>query len=310
MQYKGELLAFATMLLWTICALVGSVASKRMGTLPFNVIKMIMSVLMLSIVLWVFTGAPYPVDADAETWFWLALSGFVGYVLGDFCLYNSYNLIGARYGQLLMTLAPPSASLFGWVMLGERMSFMALIGMTISVLGIMIAIHRPRKTTKSQQEISGKGILYGIGAGVGQGVGLVLSSKGLHCYANAIEGSGISVNLMSFEGMFIRAVSGVVGFAIWTMLRYKLTDFWQSATRTHAISHAMVATIAGPFIGGGLALMATQYTSTGIAQTIMSLTPVFIILPAYLVYHQKISMREVIGAVVAVSGVGLFFVES
>lgn len=310
MLYKGELLAFATTISWTTCALVGEVASKRMGTLPFNVVRMTFSVLMLSIVLCIFTGAPFPTDADAETWFWLALSGFVGYVLGDFCLYNSYNLIGARYGQLLMTLAPPSASLFGWIMLGEKMSGMALIGMTISIVGISIAIHRPKKNSEPQQKISGKGILYGIGAGVGQGVGLVLSAKGLHCYTQATEDYEISVNLMSFEGTFIRAVMGVIGFSVWTMLRYKLADFWHSATCTHGIPHTLAATITGPFIGVGLSLMATQYTSTGIAQTIMSLTPVFIILPTYLIYHQKITLHEIVGAVVAVAGVGLFFVES
>ncbi len=307
-MYKGELLAFATMVSWTTCALFGEVASKRMGTLPFNVTRMALSLVMLGVVLWCLTGAPYPADADSETWLWLSLSGLVGYVFGDFCLYNSYNLIGARYGQLLMTLAPPSASLFGWVMLGERMSMMALLGMTISVIGIIIAIHRPKKSEDTQQKISGKGILYGIGAGVGQGVGLVLSSKGLHCYAQAIEGSGISVNTMSFEGTFIRALAGVVGFAVWTSLRYRLPRFFVSVARTKALPHTLAATITGPFVGVGLALMATQYTSSGIAQTIMSLTPVFIILPTYLIYHQKILLREIIGAVVAVAGVALFFV--
>ena len=132
-MYKGELLAFLTTISWTTCAMFGEVASKRMGTLPFNVTRMTLSLLMLGIMLWIFTGVPYPENIDARTWLWLGLSGFVGYVLGDFCLYNSYNLIGARYGQLLMTLAPPAASLFGWIILDEKMTLMPLLGMTISV---------------------------------------------------------------------------------------------------------------------------------------------------------------------------------
>lgn len=307
-MYKGELLALATMVSWTACALFGEVASKRMETLPFNVVRMTFCVVLLGIFLWIFTGNPYPTDADKKTWFWLAMSGFVGYVLGDFCLYNSYNLIGARYGQLLMTLAPPAASLTGWIMLGEKMSMLSLLGMTISIMGIIIVIHRPKKESEKTQKISPKGILYGIGAGIGQGVGLVLSSKGLHCYSEAIEGSEISINIMSFEGTFIRAIMGLIGFSIWTFFKYGIKKFIVSATQTHGLPYTLAATITGPFIGVGMSLMATQYTSTGIAQTIMSLTPVFIILPTYIIYHQQVTLKEIFGAIIAVSGVTLFFV--
>jgi len=308
-MYTGEILSFATVVAWTTCAMFGEVASKRMGTLPFNVARMTLSLIFLAGLLWFLTGKPIPVDANLETWLWLLLSGFVGYVLGDFCLYNSYNLIGARYGQLLMTLAPPSASLFGWVLLGERMSFLAFLGMMISISGIIIAIHHKKSDSQtSEKKLSSKGILYGIGAGVGQGVGLVLSSKGLHCYSEAVEGSGLSVNIMSFEGTFIRAVAGLIGFAVWTSFRYRLPRFYVSVSRSGVLVHTIIATITGPFIGVGLSLMATQYTSAGIAQTIMSLTPVLILLPTYFFFHQKITVREVIGAVVAVGGVTLFFV--
>ncbi|MCR4561077.1 MAG: DMT family transporter [Bacteroidales bacterium] len=308
-MYTGEILSFATVVAWTTCAMFGEVASKRMGTLPFNVARMTLSLIFLAGLLWFLTGKPIPVDANLETWLWLLLSGFVGYVLGDFCLYNSYNLIGARYGQLLMTLAPPSASLFGWVLLGERMSFLAFLGMMISISGIIIAIHHKKSDSQtSEKKLSSKGILYGIGAGVGQGVGLVLSSKGLHCYFEAVEGSGLSVNIMSFEGTFIRAVAGLIGFAVWTSFRYRLPRFYVSVSRSGVLVHTIIATITGPFIGVGLSLMATQYTSAGIAQTIMSLTPVLILLPTYFFFHQKITVREVIGAVVAVGGVTLFFV--
>lgn len=302
-------MSFATVVAWTTCAMFGEVASKRMGTLPFNVARMTLSLIFLAGLLCFLTGKPIPVDANLETWLWLLLSGFVGYVLGDFCLYNSYNLIGARYGQLLMTLAPPSASLFGWVLLGERMSFLAFLGMMISISGIIIAIHHKKSDSQtSEKKLSSKGILYGIGAGVGQGVGLVLSSKGLHCYSEAVESSGLSVNIMSFEGTFIRAVAGLIGFAVWTSFRYRLPRFYVSVSRSGVLVHTIIATITGPFIGVGLSLMATQYTSAGIAQTIMSLTPVLILLPTYFFFHQKITVREVIGAVVAVGGVTLFFV--
>jgi drug/metabolite transporter (DMT)-like permease len=45
----------------------------------------------------------------------------------------------------------------------------------------------------------------------------------------------------------------------------------------------------------------------GFASTIMALVPVFIILPAVILYKQKVTFTELLGAVVSVGGVALFF---
>ena len=53
--------------------------------------------------------------------------------------------------------------------------------------------------------------------------------------------------------------------------------------------------------------MAVQHTSAGIASTLMALTPIIIILPSYWLFHQKITWRSVLGAIISVLGVSLFF---
>ena len=71
---------------------------------------------------------------------------------------------------------------------------------------------------------------------------------------------------------------------------------------------AFWATTTGPFIGVSLSLMAVQYTEAGIASTLMALTPVFILWPAHIFFGQKVTLKEVIGAVISVAGVSLFFI--
>lgn len=291
------------------------VASKRMGSLPFNVLRMALSLIMLMAVMWWYTGQPYPVAADADTWFWLSLSGFVGYVLGDFCLFNSYILIGSRYGQLLMTLAPPLAALFGWMLLGQSMTWLAILGMCITITGIATAIYRPRQHDDTSATLPLRGVLYGIGASIGQGVGLVLSAKGLMHYEQTVEAMGLSfahggsaATVLPFASTAIRAITGLVGFTLWTTLTRQTQGIRQGIRSGRTMLAALGATITGPFIGVSLSLMATLYTSIGIAQTIMAMTPVLIILPTYLFFHQPIHWREVLGAIISVCGVALFFV--
>ena len=55
-------------------------------------------------------------------------------------------------------------------------------------------------------------------------------------------------------------------------------------------------------------MVAVKFTSAGIAQTLMSLTPVIIILPAAILFKEKVTLREVVGAFIAVGGVALFFI--
>jgi drug/metabolite transporter (DMT)-like permease len=63
----------------------------------------------------------------------------------------------------------------------------------------------------------------------------------------------------------------------------------------------------GPFLGVSFSLIAIKYTEAGIASTIMALVPVFIIIPAVVIYKQKVTLPEILGAIVSVGGVALFF---
>jgi drug/metabolite transporter (DMT)-like permease len=72
--------------------------------------------------------------------------------------------------------------------------------------------------------------------------------------------------------------------------------------------NALGMTFFGPFLGVSLSLMAVQYTSAGIASTIMALTPIIILLPSKLIFKQVVTAKEVIGAFISVIGVSLFFI--
>jgi drug/metabolite transporter (DMT)-like permease len=308
-MYTGEIIALTVAVSWTVTALCAEVASRRMGSLTLNVIRMCLSLLLLAITLWIFAGSPFPRFTDAHTWLWLSLSGFVGYVFGDYCLFNSYILIGSRFGQLFMTLAPPSAALAGWCILGETLSMQALLGMVITMVGIGMSVLHKGEQHKISLKLPLKGILFGIGAGVGQGVGLVLSKVGMNYYEAAIPAENTDVTMMlPFAATFMRAITGAIGFLALMAVRREWADLRAGLSDHRAMHMAWWATLTGPFIGVALSLMAVQYTEAGIASTLMALTPIFIIAPAHWCFGQKITYKEVIGAVISVIGVSLFFI--
>lgn len=307
-MYKGELISLLVTLLWTVTAMTAEVASKRLSPLGLNVIRMLMSLTLLAILMWVVCDSPWPQDADGETWLWLSLSGFVGYVLGDYCLFNSYLLIGSRFGQLFMTLAPASAALFGFLLLGEQMTLLAILGMLITMSGIGLSVlSKGGKHHTLSLKLPLRGVLFGIGAGLGQGIGLVLSKVGMTHYETLIT-TPEALDIMPFSSTFIRAVTGLVGFSFVMILTGKTRRILSATRDGRGMTFALIATLTGPFLGVSLSLMATLYTSTGIAQTIMAMTPVFILLPSWYFFPQRITLLEVLGAIISVAGVTLFFV--
>lgn len=308
MQYLGEIISLVVAFSWTITALCSEVASKRLGALQLNVFRMLLSMLLLSVTLWIFTGSPLPMYADARTWLWLILSGVVGYVLGDYCLFNSYILIGSRFGQLFMTLAPIAAAISSWFILGERLSVQAVAGMVVTVTGIGMSVLNKGTVHKVGLKLPLKGVLFGIGAGVGQGVGLVLSKVGMNYYTAAIpEGMDSVTDLLPFASTFIRSIAGLTGFVAVMAVKKEFCTMKLAMKDRRGVRAAIGATLTGPFIGVSLSLMAVQYTEAGIASTLMALTPIFILWPSYVFFRQRVAMKEIIGAIISVIGVSLFF---
>ena len=311
MLYFGETISLVVAFSWTITALCSEVASKRLGALQLNVIRMLLSLCLLGCTLWLFTGAPFPLYASAQAWLWLLMSGLVGYVFGDYCLFNSYILIGSRFGQLFMTLAPPTAAFASWVLLGEHLHLQAWLGMVITLTGIgMSVLSKGSKEShhKVALKLPLKGALFGIGAGVGQGLGLVLSKVGMTYYEAGIPSNMEAVgDLLPFASTFIRAIAGSLGFLLVMAYRKEFFTLPVALRDGKGMKAAIGATLTGPFIGVSLSLMAVQYTEAGIASTLMALTPVLIIWPAHLLFKQEVKPLEIVGAVISVVGASLFF---
>jgi drug/metabolite transporter (DMT)-like permease len=308
-MHLGEIISLIVAVSWTVTALFADKASHRLGSMTANVLRLSLAVVFLAALLLVTVGHPYPVYADGKAWLWLALSALVGYVFGDWCLFNCYLAIGARFGQLFMTLAPPIAAFAGWAILGETLSWKAALAMAVTLSGIAISILSRDGGHKVHLTLPLKGVLLGIGAGAGQGVGLVLSKVGLAHYTEAIPADAPArmVAMLPFASTMIRAIVGALGFLLLMTLQRDLPRLRSGLHDRKGMGYMLILTLFGPVLGVSLSLMAVQYTNAGVASTLMALTPVLILIPYAFIYKQRIRAREILGVAVSMAGVALFF---
>jgi drug/metabolite transporter (DMT)-like permease len=294
----GEFAALLTAICWTATAIAFESASRKVGSVPVNIIRLMMALVMLSIFSWIRRGVIFPFDASAFNWQWLTVSGLIGFVIGDLFLFKAFTVIGSRLTLLLMTLVPPIAAFVGWLLLGETLSLIHLGGMTMTLSGIAIVIlHKNRKVdTKEKvlQKISLQGIFYALMGTIGQATGLVFSKYGMSDYD-------------VFSANQIRVIAGVVGFIIVISFFRKWFAVGKAFKNLSAMKLTTIGAFLGPFLGVSLSLIAVKHTATGIASTVMSISPILILPATYLLYKQVVSWPEIIGALISIMGVAVFF---
>jgi drug/metabolite transporter (DMT)-like permease len=302
--YYGELIAFTTTLSWSIGVFPFTEAARRLGPNPVNHFRLLLAVMLLTLIAFFAYSIPVnelfsmPLD---DHWLWFGLSGIVGLTLGDYFGFTSFAILGTRVASIFSTLSPGAALLFGFLLLGERINMIGVTGMAITVGGVLWLILS--KTEKSAIPDHGhgsisKGFIYGVLSAICQGVGIVLSKKGMSIPLN---GS----NILPVHATWLRMIVGTVTIYIITILAGRLREMNRPVLNNanNGLKYAVAGTIFGPVIGVSFSMYAVSIINASVAQTIFSLVPVCVLGLGFIFKGEKPSMSAVLGALVAIAGV-------
>jgi drug/metabolite transporter (DMT)-like permease len=293
-SHIGEWAALGTALCWTISAQSFESASKRAGSLSINWIRLVFAFIFLCLYLGLTRGHFLPFDATGYQWIILSISGLIGFVFGDLCLFKAFVMIGSRISMLIMAFAPAFAAGLSFLLLGERLGWLDLLSMGMILSGVALAVLTKPAGESIRFSHPILGILLALGGAVGQGSALVLSKIGMGSY-NAAAATQI------------RILSGMIGFAILIGVRKSWPGVVRAFSNGRAIRDAGIGAFFGPFIGVSLSLLAVQHAQAGIVATIMSIVPVLIIPSSVLIFKEKITLKEILGSLIAVAGVAWLF---
>ncbi len=307
MPYAGELSALATAICWSFTAIFFSEAGRRIGSFRVNSIRLLFAVTIYSVVLLVTTGRLFPEDMNRDQVLILALSGLIGLVIGDGCGFKALVMIGPRLTTLLWGTAPIMAAVIAWAYLGEQLHLVHMAGIVITVGGVSWVVAERRFGNhnhfglQADHPDSGtllRGVLLGLMAAMGQAVGLVLSK-------DAMLNTGGTLDPL--PASFIRMLSSAIMIWTFAIIRGKLVDTLRAFGNGRAMLCALGGAVAGPFLGVWTSLIAVVHIPAGIAATLNATTPIWIIPNVIVYYKEKVSVRAVFGAIVAVIGVAILF---
>jgi drug/metabolite transporter (DMT)-like permease len=300
MNYSGELAALGTSVFWTFTSLCFEFAAKRIGTIGLNILRLLAALVIYTIVGLIFQGELIPMSETPKVWFWLSLSGLVGFVFGDVFLFQAYIYIGARMTQLVFVTSPVITAVMGYFIFGETIAPLGMLGMALVLAAIMFVVvdkKSGQKNIPSARPVHKvRGIVFAVLAAFGQSGGLILSKIG-------------APDSSAMNAAHIRVIAGLIGFIIVALIIKKIDEPIKGLKDKQAVKVLSLGALLGPFAGVSLALVAMQNTTSGVAATLMGLVPIMVLLPDSIIKKEKIRPKEIIGAVAAVLGATLIFVH-
>lgn len=301
MPFTGEIIAIATVLCWTVSVQFFGAAAKAVGSVPVNIIRLFVALILFSLFLFFRDGVLVPLDFPVRAWVFLSLSGIVGFFIGDIFLFKALVDIGPRVAMLIHSLAAPMSAIIGWLFLSESYMLHQWLGIAVTLSGVaLVILERNQQMSPSQKlkvrRISLQGLLYGFAAMLGQAGGYVLSKAGMQTESGYLD---------AFAATQIRAIAAFICFVLFFSITRKWGNVYKALANRKAVAFTALGALIGPFLGVSLSLLALHYLATGVAATFLSLVPICIIPFSIYLHKEHVSVRAFAGAVIAVFGIYL-----
>ena len=157
----------------------------------------------------------------------------------------------------------------------------------------MISERVPNSASKAVKPL--RGISFALLAALGQAIGAVLSRSAL-----------VDTTLSPLWSTLLRLVGGVLVLLLWIPLQRQPRLWFKPLQSKKLLSIITLTALFSTYLGILLQQTALKYTATGIAQALISTSPLFV-LPISAWMGEVVSFRALLGVLVALSGIGLLF---
>lgn len=295
MHYSGELAAISAAIVWAVATWIYSQFSHRFSAMQLNIVKGVIASMMMVVVI-PFLPQGIPAYIEPLHLAVLAISGVIGIAVGDSAYFAALKRIGPNKTLLLESLAPPLSGVLAMAFLGSELTLQSWLGVVVTTVAVTFVVFQP---STSGAATNWSGIGFGLLASVCQASGVVISHYAL-----------VAGDLPPLLGALIRLSIGVLAVCLVVKI-VEPTPF--SSIKQHlkamgnkALVWLLLAIFVGTFLALWLQQIALKYANPAIAQTLIATSPLFILV-IYALRGEKVGVKSMLGTLVALGGISLFF---
>lgn len=289
-EYPGEIAALGAASLWAVSSVVYGSLVREIPPLHLNLLKGAIAITLLGLTLLV-RGELFPTMTTTNLGL-LLLSGSIGIGLGDTAFFAALNCLGARRALLMETLAPPITAILALIFLQEHLKASVWIGILLTVVGVAWVVTERTPATGNHPTHLRKGIIFGIVAAISLAIGGLLARAAL-----------VNTSISPLWAALLRISAAIV--SLLPFLRFQPNSFAYKPTPRVFVGIGLAAFM-GTYLGIWLQQTAIKFTEVAIALTLTNTAPIFI-LPISAFVGEKPSIRAILGAGIAIFGIGMIF---
>ena len=291
----GEFASAAAAACWAGASVFYGRTRLKAWTINFakNSIGLCFVLLHLLLVGWWFQ-LPF-LQFSGRAWGYLIASGLVGIAIGDTAFFRSLQILGPRRSLVVATTAPIFGAILGWLLLGEAISLMTLVGIVVTVCGIGMVVLDKRARQESPGHFPGSewaGVACGLFAAFCQAAGGAVSKLAKE-ECTPLEATFVRLLAAVAVGLVLFGGSGVLKPTLHLLAQ---RDHWKRLLPAAAL---------GTWLGIWCSQIGFYYTSVAIATMLMSTSPLFAIPIVRFFDGHRISARAIWGTIVAMAGIAL-----
>jgi len=286
--YIGEILSLLTAIFWAVAVILFKKSGEKVHPLGLNLFKNAMGLLLLLVTLAVFKKA-LSHQVSLADYGLLMLSGAIGIGIGDTLLFACLNLIGAGLTAIVDCLYSPFIITFSILFLGERLTFMQIIGAVLVVSAVLTVSLKWGGFDNDRRKLA-RGIIFGALAMLSTAVGVVivkpLLSRIPFLLATEVRllGALIALALMLFSHPGRRKI---------------MSSILDKKTRLYVVS--------GSFFGAYITMLfwlgGMKFTQASIASALNQTNSIFIVILAAVWLKEPFNARRIIAVFIAFLGV-------
>lgn len=260
---------------------------EEISPYSMNLCKGVIGCLYLIVVL-VLVGIE---PVNIRDFLFLGISGLIGISLGDTFFFMSLMYLGPRLASLMGALTPVCIAIAAILFLGERPPSLVWAGIILTVGGVTWVLWErlPEDTLIKNKSL---GIKYSIISVLCTTIGVIFAKIGV---------TSTSV----VQATLIRLFWGSIGLIVWGGLTRQLKNWINPFKNLHILRRVFLIVLIVTFGGFWLSLFALKYMDASVAGTLNATSPIFILPMVVIMLREKVPMRAILGALLAVGGVAL-----
>jgi drug/metabolite transporter (DMT)-like permease len=294
-MFQGQLMALSAALLCAVSHNLYNRMGDRLTSDMIGYVRMFIAVPMALVLVFIFDRS-LPLGYSWQTYLIVFASGIIGYFLCDYFMFKAIVELGARETSVVMTLNPAMTAIMSLILFGEKMVGIQIIGMLITVLGVLLmVIGEKGKERSAEARILGGGMVCAI-----------LGAK-LQSVSDVTAKAALS-NIPSVSTNMLRLLGGLAAWIVFGFIRrrdyanqFKVFKDWRYVVMM------ICAVTLGPVLGMTLTLGAMNMIPAGVVKSLSQTSPVFLIPIDIFIRKKKVTMLSMLGTLVSVVGVILLF---